>query len=94
MVLPHNGGGFNHQYTILTIKQQQLTYINLEKKFDFCKISVLKKNMSFLLLPPYTYTMYEELRVFFKQDFIFWPVKLYQEVYNVFTFTEQHVTCF
>lgn len=53
MVLPHNGGGFNHQYTILTIKQQQLTYINLERRFGFCEISVLKKNMSLLLLPPY-----------------------------------------
>lgn len=42
LALPYSGGTFNHQYTILTIKQE-LTNVSLKNKLNFCKHFICKK---------------------------------------------------
>lgn len=58
LALPYSGGTFNHQYTILTIKQE-LTNVSLKNKLNFCKHFICKKKMtsshSLQILTPYIY---------------------------------------
>lgn len=90
LALPYSGGTFNHQYTILTIKQE-LTNVSLKNKLNFCKHSICKKKNDILPFTPNPHTIYLLLQVFSWKDFILWPVKLYKKV---FTFTKRHITCF
>lgn len=59
LALPYSGGTFNHQYTILTIKQE-LTNVSLKNKLNFCKHFICKKKKmtsspSLQILTPYIY---------------------------------------
>lgn len=59
LALPYSGGTFNHQYTILTIKQE-LTNVSLKNKLNFFKHFICKKKKmtsspSLQILTPYIY---------------------------------------
>lgn len=57
LALPYSGETFNHQYTILTIKQE-LTNVSLKNKLNFCKHFICKKKNDILPFTPNPHTIY------------------------------------